>query len=593
VQKSSRRWLVRVGAGLMIVAVIGGASPASATPGQTPRTAAAAEPMTLGAHLKALAKYGKNIIGRMRPEVLARLSSGGQKLVQLAKMGPTIDKLAEAPKTLARTQRAQGPRAARPGFANDVFAAEDFFSRMGGMTQSETSAGWCGSNAVIGFNDSGSFISTAFLALTPSGSISLNGWSQSTDAGGSWTDRGALVSEPIPADLAFRDLLGDPVIGCTTRNNFYYASLAMDIGLGDAFAFSGISVSNSTDGGTSFGPPNIAVQKDANLHFLDKPWFAVEPGPTASPADDVLHVSYTDFDFSGFEGQGPCPDEGRTGLEYVRSTDGGQTWSAPLVIEEVCDSQGFLQGSQVEPGVGNDVHVAWERYPFDPTLQREIAIRRSTDLGATFAPAVAVTPVTPVGDSGALQGGFRDFLDLQGLAVDRSNGSRRGSVYITFQDGSARQKVDPLGFCLGDALYCFGDVYLTRSTNGGATWSAPGRINNDDVNLGIDQFMPHVDVDRSGNVWAVYYDRRRDVRNFMIDTFVARSTNGGTTWSNTRATKDQFPPITGWQDLVINPAYMGDYIAVAADSTGRYPGVIATWGDNGLGDANVVQRKFQ
>ena len=38
---------------------------------------------------------------------------------------------------------------------------------------------------------------------------------------------------------------------------------------------------------------------------------------------------------------------------------------------------------------------------------------------------------------------------------------------------------------------------------------------------------------------------------------------------------------------------MGDYIAVAADSTGRYPGVITSWGDNGLGDANVVQRKFQ
>ena len=65
-QKSSKRWLVRGGAGLMIVAVIGGASPASATTGQAPTAAAAAEPMTLGAHLKALAKYGKNTIGRMR-----------------------------------------------------------------------------------------------------------------------------------------------------------------------------------------------------------------------------------------------------------------------------------------------------------------------------------------------------------------------------------------------------------------------------------------------------------------------------------------------------------------------------------------------
>jgi hypothetical protein len=464
---------------------------------------------------------------------------------------------------------------------------------MAGMTQSETSAAWCGPNAVIGFNDSGSFVASAFLALTPSGSLSFNGWSQSTNAGASWTDRGALISDPIPSELAFRDLLGDPVIACTSRNNFYYASLATDIGPGDAFAFSGISVSNSTDGGTTFGTPNIAVQKDANLHFLDKPWFTAEPGPTSSPSDDVLHVSYTDFDFSGFEGAGLCPDEGRTGLEYVRSTDGGATWSAPVVIEEVCDSQGFLQGSQVEVGTGDDVYVSWERYPFDPTEQRQIAIRRSSDLGATFAPAAVVATVTPVGDSNLLQGGFRDFLDLQGLAVDRSSGSRRGTVYATFQDGSARQKVDPLGFCLGDSLYCFGDVYLVKSTNNGATWSAPVRINNDNPALGIDQFMPHVDVDHHGAVWAVYYDRRFDERNFMIDVFVARSTNGGATWNNVRATRASFAPITGWQDFVVNPAYMGDYITIAADSTGRNSGVIAAWGDNGLGDANVVQRKFQ
>ena len=587
----SRRFMIRVGAGLMVLALIASASPASAT---TPAQAAAApQSMTLGEHLKALAAIGKNYLGRMRPEVVARLSSGGEKLIKLAQMGPKLDQMAEAAPSLARTQRAQGPRAARAGFANDVFAAEDLFSRLAGMTQSETSAAWCGKNAVIGFNDSGSFIATAFLGLTPSGSLSFNGWAQSTDGGRTYTDRGALVAEPIPANLAFRDLLGDPVVGCTSSSQFYYASLAFDTGPDNAFANSGIAVSPSSDGGATFTAPAIAVSKDANLHFLDKPWFAVEPGPTSSPADDVLHVTYTDFDVSGFDGQGPCPDEGRTGIEYVRSTDGGQTWSAPLVLEEVCDSQGFLQGSQVEPGLADDVFVAWERFPFDLAELHQIAIRRSTNLGASFAPAAVAATVTPVGDSFALQGNFRAFIDIQALAVDRTSGSRRGAVYLTYHDGSARQKPDPLGLCLGEATYCFSDAEIVRSADSGATWSAPVRINNDDIRLGIDQWFPHVEVDRSGVLWAVFYDRRRDERNLLIDTFVARSTNGGATWTNVRATANQFPAITGWEDILVNPAYMGDYIAIAADATGRNRGVIAAWGDNGLGDANVVQRKFE
>jgi hypothetical protein len=58
-------------------------------------------------------------------------------------------------------------------------------------------------------------------------------------------------------------------------------------------------------------------------------------------------------------------------------------------------------------------------------------------------------------------------------------------------------------------------------------------------------------------------------------------------------TDEAFPPITGFQDVIVNPAYMGDYIAVATDSTGRHSGVVLAWGDNGLGDANVVQRRVR
>jgi hypothetical protein len=69
---------------------------------------------------------------------------------------------------------------------------------------------------------------------------------------------------------------------------------------------------------------------------------------------------------------------------------------------------------------------------------------------------------------------------------------------------------------------------------------------------------------------------------------LARSTDQGLTWGNSRVTTRSFPPITGFQDLVVNPLYMGDYIGIATDSTRQLPGVIGSWGDNSLGDANVL-----
>ncbi len=555
---------------------------------------AAPPSMTPGQHLAILAKHGKNYLARLRPEVVQRLSAGGQTLIKIAQNEDQLQSLAaNAPSSLRRqATRVQGPRPARAGFASDVFAAEDFFSRLTGMTQSETTAAWCGSNALIGWNDSGSLVSTLFLAQSPSGSLSFNGWAQSTDGGRGYTDRGALLADPIPDDLMFRDLLGDPVIGCTGHRTFYYASLAFDTAPGEAFVNSGISVSASTDGGTTFGPAVTASTKDANTHFLDKPWMAVEPGPTAAPSDDVLHVAYLDIDLTGLISGGSCPEQARFAMEYVRSTDGGRRWSAPLVLEETCERDASLQAVQVEAGPGDAVYVAWERFAPD-FAAREMRIRRSADLGATFAPTTTVGAVTGIGDGFALQGQFRAGLDLQGLAVDQTRGPRRGTVYLTYHDGSARQKPDPAGFCNASATYCFGDVYLIRSADGGATWSAPVRINNDDVALGIDQWFPAVDVDSTGAVWVSYHDRRRDVRNFLIDTFVARSADGGRTWTNRRATPAQFAPVTGWQDVFVNPAYMGDYIAIATDLTGRHAGAIAAWGDNALGDANVVQRRFE
>jgi len=98
----------------------------------------------------------------------------------------------------------------------------DFLSsRVTGFTQSETSTAWCGSNVVVGFNDSGSVIETFGSLLAGINGLSVNGVALSTDQGHTFQDLGSLNPGPDPSGF----LAGDPVIGCADIKTFYYSSL--------------------------------------------------------------------------------------------------------------------------------------------------------------------------------------------------------------------------------------------------------------------------------------------------------------------------------------------------------------------------------
>src|ERR1700687_5105277 len=163
--------------------------------------------------------------------------------------------------------------------------------------------------------------------------------------------------------------------------------------------------------------------------------------PGSTPGADIIHLTYTDFDSS--RSSATCDGLTRTAIEYVRSVDGGATWVSPTVIDEVCGFTPFVQGSQVRTGPTNDVFVAWERYPTGRTPPRQILVRHSLNQGATFGAAAMVAgDVIGVGDGSELQGNFRAFIDLQGLAVDRSTGPNRGRAYIAWHDGRNRNQTE-------------------------------------------------------------------------------------------------------------------------------------------------------
>ncbi len=437
------------------------------------------------------------------------------------------------------------------------------FSLSAGFTQSETSTAWCGSGVVAGFNDSGSeFESLLFGA----GGISFGGAGASTDGGFSFRDIGYINPGPNVSNF----LAGDPVVNCTNATTFYYSQIGSS---GTVSApTSVVFMSKSTDGGFTWDDPVSAISKDGSTHSLDKDWSAIEPN---HPND--IYVSYTDFDLSFTS----CPTSERVAVEIVHSTDGGVTWSAPTVLDEVCSTIGqFVQGSQIVVDSHANVYVEWEFFPTGmagPT--RVLRIARSTNHAVSFAPFSVIDTVTPTGDGFAIQGYFRTWL-TGNLAVDRSGTpATDGSLYVTWEDGRFRSRFDlesPTG------LYHNANVLISRSSDQGRTWSAPVRVNTDafesSVGFGIDHFQPGVAVDATGALAVCWYDRRDDRLNYQVSRYCGTSTNLGTTWTNLRVDPRIWPPIHA-TDAFINAYYLGDYDTVASDKLKTLPGFQGAYGN--------------
>jgi hypothetical protein len=221
----------------------------------------------------------------------------------------------------------------------------------------------------------------------------------------------------------------------------------------------------------------------------------------------------------------------------------------------------YSHGGFVTVGPDHSVCVFW----WDGTsARRRILMRKSTDHGASFAPAVVVISLNQSSFSGDL--GLNDGFRTDSFPRASVN-PVSGHIYVAFNDSTAG----------GGA-----DVFLVQSTDGGASWSLPIRVNDDATTH--DQWQPALTVAPDGNhLFIGFYDRRLDPANYLIDTFGAIGTVSGsniTFGRNFLITTEAFPPVVG-QDGGINPKYMGDYDQVVADQSFFY----YTWADNRASNA--------
>jgi len=119
------------------------------------------------------------------------------------------------------------------------------------------------------------------------------------------------------------------------------------------------------------------------------------------------------------------------------------------------------------------------------------------------------------------------------------------------------------------------DVFIVKSTDGGVTWTNPAtagpsplRVNQDVPGNGKDQWFPFAAVAPDGRVDVVFYDRRGDPFNRSAHVYLARSHDGGATWTEVRVTGVSSNMNWAFEDGL----FMGDYngMTIGPDGT-SYP----------------------
>ena len=345
------------------------------------------------------------------------------------------------------------------------------------------------------------------------------GWGYTTNGGASWTFPGVLQNN------VFRS---DPVSNSDETGAFFYLSLQSN----QAESFFCDDLWRSLNGGQSW----TERSPDRGAHGGDKQWFTI----------DKTNGTGHGFQYQFWTGFFAC-DIG----EFSRSTDGGVTWQTPINIPNSPDT------GTLDVDTNGNLFIGGGGSPF-------YCVRSSNAQNPNVTPTFdRVTSVNMGGD--LIQGGING-VGLCGqvfLAIDRSGTVTNNNIYMM-------ASVEPTGANNGT------DVMFARSTDGGLTFSAPHRINDDPINHNKWHWFGTLSVAPNGRIDSVWLDTRNAANNTDSQLFYSYSVDGGVTWSPNVAVSNSFNPFEGYP----NQSKIGDYITIVSDATGGNVAYSATFNFN-------------
>ena len=354
--------------------------------------------------------------------------------------------------------------------------------------------------------------------------------SATTDGGVTWHEQ--LFPRPSP------DLLQDtdPTVFFRPDGRAYLLWTSSS-----DFQHGGLFSAWSDDSGQTWSQP-VAVTLPEG-HFDDKSWLAFDT--SGGPLNGDMYASWTRF--------------GNAEIMEARSTDGGSSWSAPV---QVSAGPWSSDNDGAQPLVLPDGTLIIIFLHANPANTETVMLARSTDGGTTFQGNVPLFDIQPAPYT--LPGEHWRLVTYESLAYDPV----RGWLTLVWSDYG---QSDTNGV----------DIYTSRSTDQGVSWSDRMRLNDDPPGIVRDQWFPMVAAAPDGRLTAMWLDRRDDPANRLYYAYARTSTNGGLTWAP--SVRVSSAPSDPGVNIPPGSDGIGDYIGLSAGA-----GVVwGSWVDVRNGDQDI------